>query len=52
MRVPGTAYERFGTNFPRNPGRAAGCRRHIDPEYMAMAQVQVNNLIDAVAHLN
>ena len=51
MRVLGTAYERFCTNFPT-------CLIVLDkqptehPEYMAMAQVQVNNLINAVAHLN
>ena len=64
MRVLGTAYERFGTNFPtrlivlnKQPTdatpvalRDADCTLH--PEYMAMEQVQVNNLTDAIAHLN
>ena len=64
MRVLSTAYERFCTNFPirlivlnkQSTGATPVALRDADgtlrPAYMAMAQVQVNNFIDAVAHLN
>ena len=64
MRVICTAYERFGTNFPtrlivldKQPTGATplawqDADSTLHPEYMAMEQVQVNNLIDAIAHLN
>ena len=64
MRVLGTAYEQFGTNFPtrlivldKQPTGATPLALQdadgaLRPEYMTMEQVQVNNLIDAVAHLN
>ena len=64
MRVLDTTYERFGTNFPtrlivldKQPTDATpvvlrDADSTLHPEYMAMEQVQVNNLINAVAHLN
>ena len=63
MHLLCTAYERFCTNFPTRlivlnkqstdatPVALRDADGTLHPAYMAMEQMQVNNLIDAVAHL-